>query len=80
STIVDQVRHPLGEGSAATDRVLGTYIHGLFENEPPRAKFVDNLFSHSGKERPEKSARSGMFYDGVADLVENNLDLEWLYG
>lgn len=80
STIRGQVKHPLGKESAATDRVLGTYIHGLFENETPRKKFVDNLFSHSGKEKPEETARTEMFYGEVADLVENNLDLEWLYG
>ncbi|MFB6290636.1 MAG: cobyric acid synthase [Candidatus Bipolaricaulia bacterium] len=78
STIGDQVEHPLGEESAGTDRVLGTYLHGLFENEPPRKQFVDNLFSHTDKEKPEETARSGRFYGEVADLVENNLDLKWL--
>ncbi|MBS3737005.1 MAG: cobyric acid synthase [Candidatus Bipolaricaulota bacterium] len=80
STVGGQVKHPLGEESAATGRVLGTYLHGLFENESPRKKFVDNLFTSSGKEKPEVKARPGMFYGEVADLVENNLDLEWLYG
>ncbi len=78
STIVGRVEHPLEEESAATDRVLGTYIHGLFENESPRKKFIDNLYSRSGKEKPATSTRPGKFYEGTADLVEENLDLEWL--
>jgi adenosylcobyric acid synthase len=80
SCVTGEVKNPLGQGSAATDRVLGTYLHGLFENELPRKKFVENLFSLAGKEMPEGRGRTGRFYEGVADLVEANTDLTWLLG
>jgi adenosylcobyric acid synthase len=37
------VDHPLEAASAAADGVLGTYLHGLFENETLRSAFVETL-------------------------------------
>lgn len=78
SSIEGTVDRPLGTESASTERVLGTYLHGLFENESLRKKFVENVFSLAGRKKPEESARSGRFHEGVADLIEENVDLEWL--
>ena len=38
-------------GAAAGD-VVGTYLHGLFENDTARAAFVDAVFDHAGTSRP----------------------------
>jgi len=46
---------------AATDRVLGTYLHGLFENAHAREAFVDAVFAAADPERPDVDV------DGEAD-------------
>ena len=59
---------------AATGNVLGTYLHGLFENERAREAFVDAVFEHAGVSRPDVGGGSGGGagtdpYDRAADLV-----------
>ncbi|MGM0590032.1 MAG: cobyric acid synthase [Halobacteriota archaeon] len=78
STATESVARPLGEESAATGRVLGTYLHGLFENENVRDAFVDAVFRHAGTSRPEKRSSEGSPYDRAADLVEAHVDLDAL--
>jgi len=82
SSPIERVDRPLGPESAATDRVLGTYLHGLFENESVRDAFVEAMFEASGKPRPaprregaETSRESRSPYDRAADLVADNVDL-----
>ena len=41
---------------AATGSVLGTYLHGLFENDTAREAFVDVVFEHAGVSRPADAA------------------------
>jgi len=73
------VARPLGPESAATDRVLGTYLHGLFENVNVRDAFVETVFDAAGRSRPSDhnpvsdDARSP--YDRAADLVAEHVDL-----
>ncbi|WP_092907204.1 cobyric acid synthase [Halostagnicola kamekurae] len=43
TTALERVGRPLGEASAARGKVLGTYLHGLFENDAVRHAFVDYL-------------------------------------
>ncbi len=80
------VASPLGPESAATDRALGTYLHGLFENEGVREAFVDRTFAAAGKPRPPVGGGEGDAdaagatdgrtpYDRAADLVADNVDL-----
>ncbi|WP_435094965.1 cobyric acid synthase [Halorubrum sp. N11] len=74
---------PLGPESAATDRALGTYLHGLFENEAVRDAFVTTVFATADASRP--TGRSGSTggadddgrspYDRAADLVADHVDL-----
>ncbi|WP_123620171.1 cobyric acid synthase [Halorubrum sp. CSM-61] len=79
SSPTDETARPLGPESAATDRVLGTYLHGLFENEGVREAFVDRVFEAAGTSRPAveepNAARSGSPYDRAADLVAEHVDL-----
>ncbi|ELZ30562.1 cobyric acid synthase [Halosimplex carlsbadense 2-9-1] len=65
------VEHPFpdAEAGAATDRVLGTYLHGLFENDTARDAFVDEIFSHVGIDRSERESAGRSPYDRAADLV-----------
>lgn len=82
SSPTERVARPLGPESASTDRVLGTYLHGLFENESVRDAFVETAFEASGKSRPapqgkgaETSRENRSPYDRAADLVADNVDL-----
>ncbi|MFW6317800.1 MAG: cobyric acid synthase [Halorubrum sp.] len=78
------VARPLGPESAATGRALGTYLHGLFENEGVREAFVERVFAAAGRPRPAVGGdgpdptddRSP--YDRAADLVVDNVDLSAL--
>ncbi|MGZ0748218.1 cobyric acid synthase [Haloparvum sp. AD34] len=68
-----------GDGAAlgaATDRVLGTYLHGLFENEVARDAFLDRVFAHAGRDRPTGEERTGTGYDRAADLLREHVDLD----
>jgi adenosylcobyric acid synthase len=59
-----------GEG-AATDRVLGTYLHGLFENPSARDGFLDSVFAHAGKRRPAPDGETDRSpYDRAAALLD----------
>ncbi|WP_280588419.1 cobyric acid synthase [Halorubrum sp. Boch-26] len=89
SSPTEAVARPLGPESAATDRALGTYLHGLFENEGVRAAFVDRVFEAAGKSRPAGGAGGSDAdaagkadgrspYDRAADLVADNVDLSAL--
>ena len=73
--ILEDVARPLGPGSAATDRVLGTYLHGLFENEGPKEAFVDAVYAAAGKRRPDAEPDVESPFDAAAALVTAHLDL-----
>ena len=65
-------RKPVTLG-AARGPVLGTYLHGLFENDAAREAFVECVFDHAGVSRP--AARDGGDettdpYDRAAALVD----------
>ncbi|MFB6235748.1 MAG: cobyric acid synthase [Halopenitus sp.] len=60
---------------AATDRVFGTYLHGLFENEVARDAFLEAVFAHAGRDRPATGTETGVGYDRAADLLREHVDL-----
>jgi adenosylcobyric acid synthase len=73
----DAARPFPGEG-AATGRVLGTYLHGLFENEGVRRAFVANVAAAAGREAPpagEPSEDGASPYDRAAGLLREYVDL-----
>jgi adenosylcobyric acid synthase len=78
STPTDPVDRPLGPESAATGRVLGTYLHGLFGNENVRTAFLDGVFEYAGRESPDEERASRSPYDRAADLLEANVSLSRL--
>jgi len=61
--------------------VLGTYIHGIFNNDGFRAGFLDSLRKyhrlpvHKAYNVEEKEKE----YDKLADLVRNSLDMQMIY-
>ncbi|MFD1570698.1 cobyric acid synthase [Halorubrum laminariae] len=81
SSPTEPVARPIGPESAATDRVLGTYLHGLFENANVRNAFIEAVFDaagRSGPETPEADGRSDAArspYDRAAELVAEHVDL-----
>ncbi|ELZ29975.1 cobyric acid synthase [Halogeometricum pallidum JCM 14848] len=60
----------------ARGAVMGTYLHGLFENEGLRDAFVDGLFAAAGRSRPAagEGETADSPYDRAAALV-SRLDL-----
>lgn len=76
STSNGSPKRPLGPASAATDQVLGTYLHGLFENESARSAFVETVFRSAGKSRPRVRAENSSPYDRGAELVRDHVDIK----
>ncbi|WP_256421472.1 cobyric acid synthase [Halobellus rarus] len=70
-------REPVTLG-AARGSVLGTYLHGLFENDAAREAFVESVFEHADASRPaggvgaDTRVAAGALdpYESAADLVE----------
>ena len=85
---LEDVDRPLGESSAAYGRVLGTYLHGLFDNESVRTAFLEAVAADAGKDWPPRSELEGEResqseagttpYDRAATLVREHIDLEAL--
>lgn len=64
-------RDPVALG-AATDSVIGTYLHGLFDNEAVCEAFVESVFSAANTDRPDidMTSRSDP-YERAAHLVSS---------
>jgi len=83
--LIDDATRPFPGNGAATDRVLGTYLHGLFENDEVRRQFVRNVASATGhnkvltKERTHEGNNTSP-YDEAAGLLEEYVDVDALPG
>jgi len=69
------IERPFDGGGAADGDVLGTYLHGLFENRLAREAFVDAVYAAAERDRPETGGDRESPYDRAAELVER-IDLE----
>ncbi len=83
TTILEEaVSRPFGSGSAACGRAIGTYLHGLFDNDGVREAFLENLASDAGLPWPPAERADGdgdrSPYDRAATLVSAHIDLEAL--
>ncbi|WIV67574.1 cobyric acid synthase [Natrialbaceae archaeon AArc-T1-2] len=71
---------PLDPDSAVRETVLGTYLHGLFDEDPVREAFLDCVYREAGRERPptDDVGEATSPYDRAASLVRDHVDLEAL--
>ncbi len=70
-------------GGAVSDNILGTYIHGIFDEGDFCQRFIDyicningidmNVLSQSRREYREKQ------YDILADMIRQNMDMSKIY-
>ena len=72
----------VGDGSLSADGwILGTYVHGLFQNVALRRGVLNSLAARKGVSLPtnnpeEESFSQSVEYDRLADLVRSSLDME----
>ncbi|MFZ5965599.1 MAG: cobyric acid synthase [Bacillota bacterium] len=64
--------------------VMGTYIHGIFDNIPFTRKILNNIRQEKGLDSIESSLQSFQEfkekeYDKLAEIVRENIDLEKIY-
>ncbi|WP_049893610.1 cobyric acid synthase [Halogranum rubrum] len=60
---------------AANANVLGTYLHGLFENQVARDAFLDVTFAAAGRSRPKSGEATRSPFDRAATLVADHVDV-----
>ena len=65
------IDRPFAGDGVVTDRILGTYLHGLFENDPVREAFLDSVFAHAEVKRPGAAVTADAPLDRAASLVGN---------
>ena len=78
----DTSQEPRTEGSLDGEgRVLGTFVHGLFDSTALRQAILRNVALARGKVVPEKGQdlTKDTEYDKLATLVQNNLDMDLIY-
>lgn len=59
--------------------VIGTYLHGIFENEIFRNAFLDYLYSRKKLVRGKFAAPKGKGFDELSSVVEANLDMSKIW-
>jgi adenosylcobyric acid synthase len=64
---------------------LGTYVHGIFDNEDLAFRLVSELANRKGLSLDNQAAlnyqefKEGE-YDKLAQVVRTNLDMDYIYG
>lgn len=73
------------DGAVSDDKkVIGTYLHGIFDNSQWRRSFLNQVRREKGLAPIEKVAipykeYKNIQYDRLADLLRKNLDMEKIY-
>jgi adenosylcobyric acid synthase len=76
STLRGDTPRPFTADGAATDRVLGTYLHDLFATELARNPFARNTSEMAGKQLPALDSDETVDpYEAAAALLDNHADL-----
>jgi len=66
------------DGAVSDDGlVIGTYLHGIFENENFRNSFLDYLYSRRNLLREQTSRGDG--FDELAGAVQGSLDMKKIW-
>ncbi|MDF2546266.1 MAG: cobyric acid synthase CobQ [Anaerosolibacter sp.] len=88
---LNQIRHMLGKDVSIDDgasnmegNVIGTYIHGIFDNIPFTRVILNNIRRQKGLEQVESSIESfeafkEKEYDKLAEVIRTNVDMEKVY-
>lgn len=80
--VTDSCRNIFGDDGAINEDglVIGTYLHGLFDNRNVRDALMQYLFEKKGLEyRPENITTENDAYEELANMVERNLDMKKIY-
>ncbi|KXG78919.1 cobyric acid synthase [Thermotalea metallivorans] len=89
---LNEIRNRLGERTQLQDgavneagNVMGTYIHGIFDNIPFTRMILNNIRRQKGLDALQSKIDSfGAFkereYDRLACIVRENIDMEKIYG
>ncbi|MEA1932179.1 MAG: cobyric acid synthase [Euryarchaeota archaeon] len=71
-----------GESTAALGarrgKVVGCYLHGLFENDGLRDAFINSVYDAADRQRPLGTAAAPSPYDRAAALLADHCTLDWL--
>lgn len=69
-------------GTGSQNRVLGTYIHGIFDNDELRYFILNQLRINKGLPPLERTfkyrAHKEAAYNRLADIVESHLDMDYI--
>jgi adenosylcobyric acid synthase len=80
--VTDSCRSVFGDDGAVDEEglVIGTYLHGLFDNRNIRDAFAQYLYKKKGLEyKPEDMMTEDEAYEELANVVEKNLDMKKIY-
>ncbi|MDQ1276933.1 MAG: adenosylcobyric acid synthase, partial [Euryarchaeota archaeon] len=80
--VTDSNRTVFGDDGAIDENglVIGTYLHGLFDNRNIRNALVRYLYEKKGLEyEPEEIMSENDAYEELANVVEQNIDMKKLY-
>ena len=80
--ITDSYRNVFGDDGAIDEAglVIGTYLHGLFDNKNIRDALMRYLYEKKGLEyRPDNAMTENDAYEELANVVEQNLEMEKIY-
>ncbi|HWR26117.1 MAG TPA: cobyric acid synthase [Methanosarcina sp.] len=80
--ITESCRSVFGDDGAIDEAgmVIGTYLHGLFDNRNIRDALMQYLYTKKGLENvPEETMTENSAYEELANMVEQNLDMKKIY-
>jgi adenosylcobyric acid synthase len=80
--ITDSSHSVFGDDGAIDEdgMVIGTYLHGLFDNRNIRDALMKYLYTKKGLEYvPEETMTENDAYEELANIVEQNLDMKKIY-
>jgi adenosylcobyric acid synthase len=79
--LLRDVARPFECEGAATGQVLGTYLHGLFENRSARSAFLDGVYAAADRRRPDTAQPTRVDpHDRAAELLREHVDLSPVLG
>ncbi|OUJ18242.1 Cobyric acid synthase CobQ [Methanonatronarchaeum thermophilum] len=73
------LHQPLEPGSAEHNNVLGTYIHGLFENQKITNTLINQIYKKTNKPKPKQTKKTKNPLDKAADLIQHNTKIEKIF-